>query len=104
MTTHAAAAASVPHTAPRRVSGPGRIKTQFRLHHSVIVNHTLASLLWPEGNAVGRRIRQGTNGPWETVVGVVNDIEMRMNVSNNRLVLQMYRPLVTIAATPQMYL
>jgi len=28
MTTHAAAAASVPHTAPRRASGPGRIAIQ----------------------------------------------------------------------------
>src|SRR5437879_7813258 len=43
MTTHAVAAASAPHTPPRHASGPGRIKIQFRFHHSLILNHTFSA-------------------------------------------------------------
>lgn len=42
----------------------------------VIVNETLARLLWPQGDAVGRRIRAGgsqSTAPWVTVIGVVSD-------------------------------
>ena len=41
ITTVAAAAASVPQTAPRRASGPGRIISQFLIHHSLIFVHIL---------------------------------------------------------------
>src|SRR5690242_7986294 len=41
MATQAAAAASVPHTAPRRASGPGRIASQFWSHHSLTFRHTV---------------------------------------------------------------
>jgi putative ABC transport system permease protein len=64
----------------------------------VIVNRTLASRLWPAGAAVGRRMREG-DGPWWTVVGVAEDVEMRIFASNNRLTLQTYHPFVT-QATP----
>src|SRR5579864_675983 len=39
MTTHAAAAASVPQTAPRRASGPGRIARQCLAHQSYTMRH-----------------------------------------------------------------
>jgi predicted permease len=42
----------------------------------VLVNETLARRHWPEGDGVGRRIRQGgpeSTEPWLTVVGVVGD-------------------------------
>src|SRR5690242_731205 len=39
MTTQAAAAASVPHTAPRRASGPGRMALQCRTHQSHAMRH-----------------------------------------------------------------
>jgi predicted permease len=58
----------------------------------VIVNQRLATRLWPESSAVGRRIRPHENAAWLTVVGVVGDVEMRMPVSNDRLTLQMYQP------------
>src|SRR5713226_9042592 len=39
MTTHTAAAASVPQMAPRRASGPGRIAIHSRRDHSAILRH-----------------------------------------------------------------
>jgi putative ABC transport system permease protein len=41
----------------------------------VILNETLAHKLWPDEDAVGKRIRSldGGLGPWATVVGVVED-------------------------------
>jgi predicted lysophospholipase L1 biosynthesis ABC-type transport system permease subunit len=40
----------------------------------VVVNKTMADLYWPEG-ALGRRVRQGNQAPWMTVVGVVGDVK-----------------------------
>jgi putative ABC transport system permease protein len=40
----------------------------------VIVNETLARLLWPGTDPIGRRLSlNGPNGPWQEVVGVVRD-------------------------------
>jgi putative ABC transport system permease protein len=42
----------------------------------VLVNETLARRHWPQGDAVGRRIREGgpaSSEPWLTVIGVVGD-------------------------------
>jgi putative ABC transport system permease protein len=41
-----------------------------------IVNRTLATLLWPGQNPIGRHVRSNRSGagPWLTVVGVVSDI------------------------------
>jgi ABC-type antimicrobial peptide transport system permease subunit len=46
-----------------------------------VISATLASRLWPDGSAVGRRIRGieetpngATPGPWRTVVGVAADV------------------------------
>jgi putative ABC transport system permease protein len=48
----------------------------------VIVNAQLARDLWPNENALGRRIRLGTGDslPWRTVVGVVGDLYSRGEV------------------------
>src|SRR5215472_15082795 len=40
MITVAIAAAKLPHTTPRRTSGPGRIKPQFFDHHTFSFSHT----------------------------------------------------------------
>jgi predicted permease len=37
----------------------------------VIVDDKLAARFWPHESAIGKRIRQGNDGPWRTVVGVV---------------------------------
>lgn len=39
----------------------------------VIVNRNLAARFWPKQSAIGKRLRQGDDGPWRTVVGVVDD-------------------------------
>lgn len=41
----------------------------------VVVNQTLASRWWPEGDAIGARISGG--GPFRTVVGVVGDVKQQ---------------------------
>jgi predicted permease len=39
----------------------------------VIVDDKLAARFWPNEDAIGKRLRQGSDGPWRTVVGVVAD-------------------------------
>jgi putative ABC transport system permease protein len=41
----------------------------------VIVNQSLAQRQWPRQDAIGKRIRLGSNDPWYTIVGVVKDAE-----------------------------
>jgi putative ABC transport system permease protein len=42
----------------------------------VVVNQTMARRLWPNEDAVGKRMKMGTNPqtPWSTVIGVVGDL------------------------------
>jgi predicted permease len=57
----------------------------------VIVNASLARLLWPSENPVGARISfAGATGPWLTVVGVVGDT--RSNVADAKPAPAMYLP------------
>jgi len=42
---------------------------------TIIVNERLARLYYPEGSAIGKRIRPGFTDPWRTVVGVVADVK-----------------------------
>jgi predicted permease len=39
----------------------------------VVVDDRFAARFWPNENAIGKRIRQGTDGPWRSVVGVVRN-------------------------------
>jgi putative ABC transport system permease protein len=39
----------------------------------VIVDDRLAARFWPNASALGKRLRQGVDGPWRTVVGVVTN-------------------------------
>jgi predicted permease len=42
----------------------------------VMVNETLAKRYWPNGSALGRRVRpSGPNTPWFTVIGVAKDVK-----------------------------
>jgi predicted permease len=38
-----------------------------------IVDDKLAARFWPNVSAIGKRLRQGDDGPWRTVIGVVTD-------------------------------
>ncbi len=45
-----------------------------------IVNQSFAEQFYPEGSAIGKRVRQGDSGteePWRTIVGVVPDMYMQ---------------------------
>jgi putative ABC transport system permease protein len=60
---------------PLRAGRGLRVADDERAHPVVLVNETLARRFWPEGRAVGRRLRIGPPGePWREVVGVVGDV------------------------------
>ncbi len=43
----------------------------------VVINQTLARRMWPHGNPIGQRLKQGLPGepdPWREIVGVVGDV------------------------------
>jgi putative ABC transport system permease protein len=47
---------------------------------AIIINRTLARQVWPEGDALGRRVLLGGGGAdsvWRTVVGIVDDVRHR---------------------------
>ncbi len=56
----------------------GRDFSPRDLHNSlpvVIVNKTFADRFFPGQNAVGKRLRPGSDTPWETIVGVVGNVK-----------------------------
>ena len=55
-----------------------------------IVSLSAAKKFWPGEDAIGKRIRWGVNGPWETVVGVVGDVSE--GPLNKPLIPHVYRP------------
>jgi predicted permease len=45
----------------------------------IVINETLAKSLWPDEDAVGKRLKQGwpeDQSPWKEVVGVVADVKL----------------------------
>ena len=42
-----------------------------------IVSRSAVQKFWPGRSAIGKRIRWGMNGPWETVVGVVGNVNQQ---------------------------
>jgi putative ABC transport system permease protein len=69
----------------------------------VIVNETFARRFWPQGNAIGQRVKQGwpedNAPPWREIVGVVGDV--KVNGLDQPPPLQVYIPL---AQTPSTFL
>jgi predicted permease len=43
----------------------------------VVVNRSFAHHWWPNGNALGARIRESSSDPWYEIVGVVGDVHFR---------------------------
>ena len=56
----------------------------------VLISEELARRFWPDGGALGARVRRG-NTPWKTVVGVVGNIRLPAATRRNRE-FQMYEP------------
>jgi predicted permease len=59
----------------------------------VVVNESLARLLWPDRDPLGARLRLGGNGnlgEWRTVVGIANDARMPGGRAPEFYALQMY--------------
>ena len=57
----------------------------------VIIDHDLARLLWPDGQAVGRRFRVDAESPWLTVVGIAGDVKL-MGPDDRQGRFELYRP------------
>ncbi|HUL53439.1 MAG TPA: ABC transporter permease [Opitutaceae bacterium] len=60
---------------------------------AAVVNEAFARRFWPEGSAVGRRVRLGDNEQWIEIVGVVGDVGMLARMTALDTPLQLYRPL-----------
>jgi putative ABC transport system permease protein len=74
----------------------GRTFTAIDASDAVIVSKSLADRLVPGGGPIGRRFRLGRTWQWETIVGVVGDIEPR--AGGNRTPFYIYRRLAPAAA------
>jgi predicted permease len=59
----------------------------------VIVSRTVARHYWGDASPIGKRLRVSPQLPWQTVVGVVGDVEVR--VVDIRVTAQMYSPFGT---------
>jgi predicted permease len=57
---------------------------------SVIVSRAFADRFWPNESPFGRRFRGDGQAPWQTVVGVVGNVDGE--TGNERTALAMYRP------------
>ncbi|HEX6976694.1 MAG TPA: ABC transporter permease [Vicinamibacterales bacterium] len=64
---------------------------------NVIVNETTAKRYWPGMSAVGKHVRLGEKGPWNTIVGVVGDVK---TTTGDAGALQFYMPLGRFSASP----
>ena len=55
----------------------GRAFTATEIERVVIVDETFAQTYWPNGNALGQRVREGDDGPdnWSTIVGIVPHVK-----------------------------
>lgn len=58
---------------------------------AAILGASMATALWPDGPAIGRRFRLGPDEPWLTVVGVVADVKTNGPVEPFGP-MEMYRP------------
>jgi predicted permease len=74
-----------------RVFAPDRRPTSKFGSNEVMVNERLANRLWPNGNAVGAKIK--TANDWATIVGVVRDVDLPGERNLPRARAQLYYPL-----------
>jgi len=61
----------------------------------IVINEALARRLWPEGNAIGRRIGSMDSGKayWAEVIGIVRDVDTAAATQNPSTPFVIYKPL-----------
>ena len=67
----------------------GRVPTDT-VGSPLVINESFARRYWPDGRAVGRRLRFNARGDWQTVAGIVGDV--RLPGGNRAYELQVYEP------------
>jgi putative ABC transport system permease protein len=65
---------------------------EMRSGNAAIINDVMARHFWPNRPALGQRLRFGNDGPWKTVVGVVNGIVARDGLMGASGAMQIYMP------------
>lgn len=75
----------------------GRTFTEEDAPDAVVISRSFADRFWPNGDAVGSRFRLGANFPWETVAGVVGDVQAR--ATEPRTSFHIYRRFAPAAST-----
>jgi len=63
---------------------------QLNSQQVAVVSRSTAEQFWPGQDPIGKRVRWGVNGPWDTVVGVVGDVSERS--LGERRIPHVYRP------------
>ncbi|MDB6052928.1 MAG: permease [Verrucomicrobiales bacterium] len=65
----------------------------------ILINKTMSRRLWPNENAIGKRIGNGNpnNREWKEIVGIVDDLQFPANMSTPETAFQVYCPLSTEA-------
>ena len=62
---------------------------------TIVINETMARLLWPGEDPIGKRVAAAGDHPeWEEVIGVVRDVSFAANLGTPDTRMQAYRPLV----------
>jgi predicted permease len=81
----------------------GRTFTDADDSDSIVISKALAHRYWPNGDAVGRALKLFANGEWETVVGVVGDVEGRAGGRDTPLYIyrRLARPSVSLGNVPR---
>jgi len=64
--------------------------------NAIVLSASVAQRFWPAGAAVGHQFRMFDSEPWQTVVGVVGDVDTR--IGDRKIAMQMYVPFAVAAA------
>jgi len=64
--------------------------------NAIVLSTSVAQRFWPGGAAVGHQFRMFDSEPWQTVVGVVGDVDTR--IGDRKIAMQMYVPFAVAAA------
>ncbi|HWA87459.1 MAG TPA: ABC transporter permease [Opitutus sp.] len=66
-----------------------------------VVNESFAKRFWPDGSALGRRIKIGDKEQWIQIIGIVGDVKLLGRLETPETPLQLYRPYLQ---SPNLYI